>query len=607
MSVYDIIFNSCNRVKYNALSIIVAILCSGMLSSTFLNNGTTDNTFYLYPLCLSIIAISIMTILLSIIKENHFHISHIDILLIFTVVYYIIRYDFTLQLANWKVFYVLLLLFEWFVMRIILSCWTISKQFIYIGISAIGGMLAIWGLLQLYGISESNHIYFSITGPFYNPGPYSGYIAVIMPITLFQLLKTKGGVYYFLLLFFSLMLVILPAGMSRSAWLGCLLGVCLVLALHYHWWQKTVDYLKRDRKKSFVYIFMLFIILGIGAYFVFQIKAESAYGRLFIWKNCCRAILQQPLQGYGPGSFQHIYGEMQTKYFMTSNYTHLEEQVAGAPEYAFNEYIQASMEGGIILLLLSLGLFICGICKGVKNKEYTACTGLLSLFVFSLSSYPFQILAFGTLGILLLAICITKDNGIVKENKYLSFQLFIVNVVVLFGSLIISCPLRKYENLITKWNKFVVSEVNVSIDSLSVRYEKDYIDMQHNIHFLLAYVKVLTEQKSYDKVSLVLDRARLVCCDASIWNTKGWNYQLEGKYLEAEYCYKMSAYLLPSRLYPYYLLAKLYTVPCYFHQKEAERMAQIVLSKPPKIPSEVVNLMRKEMNNLLIELKNLHP
>ena len=36
---------------------------------------------------------------------------------------------------------------------------------------------AIYGLRQLYGFTSSHHSLYSLTGSFFNPGPYSGYLA----------------------------------------------------------------------------------------------------------------------------------------------------------------------------------------------------------------------------------------------------------------------------------------------------------------------------------------------------------------------------------------------------------------------------------------------
>ena len=57
--------------------------------------------------------------------------------------------------------------------------------------------------------------------------------------------------------------------------------------------------------------------------------------------------------------------------------------------------------------------------------------------------------------------------------------------------------------------------------------------------------------------------------------------------------------MLPNRLYPFYLLAKLYIEPDFFDKDKAIQMAEIVLKKKPKVHSRAVDEMRTEMEVLL--------
>ena len=41
---------------------------------------------------------------------------------------------------------------------------------------------AVLGLLQGYGYEDSNHSLYALTGAFYNPGPYSGFLAMCLPL-----------------------------------------------------------------------------------------------------------------------------------------------------------------------------------------------------------------------------------------------------------------------------------------------------------------------------------------------------------------------------------------------------------------------------------------
>ena len=91
----------------------------------------------------------------------------------------------------------------------------------------LGGVEAVWGLRQVFGFTMSGHSLYALTGSFFNPGPYSGYLAMVLPVCLHGYLtadtRWKRRVCGAVML---PVLCVLPAGMSRSAWMagaaGCL-------------------------------------------------------------------------------------------------------------------------------------------------------------------------------------------------------------------------------------------------------------------------------------------------------------------------------------------------------------------------------------------------
>ena len=65
-------------------------------------------------------------------------------------------------------------------------------QKIIVAFFLLGGCIeAAWGLGQLYGVAMSNHAHFILTGSFYNPGPYSGFLAMIFPIAFYEWLRRR--------------------------------------------------------------------------------------------------------------------------------------------------------------------------------------------------------------------------------------------------------------------------------------------------------------------------------------------------------------------------------------------------------------------------------
>ena len=90
-----------------------------------------------------------------------------------------------------------------------------------------------------------------------------------------------------------------------------------------------------------------------------------------------------------------------------------------------------------------------------------------------------------------------------------------------------------------------------------------------------------------------------ISCDPMLYNIMGQNYQALEQYQQAEACFFKAANIVPNRLYPYYLLTKLY------HEmgddEKVNEMANIVLTKEPKVNSTAIREMRQEVRELRVK------
>ena len=90
-----------------------------------------------------------------------------------------------------------------------------------------------------------------------------------------------------------------------------------------------------------------------------------------------------------------------------------------------------------------------------------------------------------------------------------------------------------------------------------------------------------------------------------VFNIIGQSYQMKGEYEEAEKLFLRSVHRLPCRIYPYYLLAKLYAEPNFFQLDKFEYAVRMVMEKEPKVQSTAIKEMREEIRKL--QEKNLNP
>ena len=419
---------------------------------------------------------------------------------------------------------------------------------------AAGAVEAVWGLLQVYGYEPSNHSLYALTGSFYNPGPYSGFLAMCLPLALHEWLEGKRRWKFLALVALALMLVVLPSGMSRSAWVAALVASGYVWAMHHR--EKLYSY-----KKVLWVGGLLLIILGIGAY---HWKKDSADGRLLIWKVATQAVMEHPYTGVGWEQVAGAYGDAQERYFASDMATAQEEHVAGAPEYVFNEYLQVALAWGVPALCGILLVVIGCFCLGHRGKEYGVWGGLVSLGVFSFSSYPFQ------------------------------FMEFIVAFLALLVACVMTC--RKV------WVQGLALLVGIGVGVYL--YEKR---PKQRVRILFEQAHSLHKAGEWEDSTKLLKELMKKSSDAMLLNIIGKNCQALGNYEEAEDWFIRSTHRLPNRIYPYYLLAKLYTeCPDIFPRKKMEWAVRVVLEKEAKVQSTAIRQMREEVKKLLNEKYGCH-
>ena len=461
----------------------------------------------------------------------------------------------------------------------------------------LGGMEAVWGLRQIYGLAVSNHSLYALTGSFYNPGPYSGYLAMIFPLCLYEWLNLKEktgrtwaeqGKYYIALGVMLLILCVLPAGMSRSAWIAAAISGTWVYGMHASWGSKLKEFGRKYKKRVVLACIAGSVIIIVAGYALFQLKATSANGRLFMWKISSMAIAESPVIGHGTGNFVSAYGRAQENYFADGEFSETEELVAGSPEYAFNEYLQVAVEYGIpFLLVVSLVIGFC-LWKGSSEGRIGICGGVISFLVFSFSSYPMQIPGFAVTFYLLLTACV------IGRSKVILF--LFISMMALLGTYY--WKNNQYAACKDWYRSKMLYNIG-AYQSAKEDYGKLYPELANRGAFLFEYGYSLHKLKEYDNSTRILEEAMAHSNDPMILNIIGKNYQSLGDYEKAEEYLIRSTHRLPGRIYPYYLLVKLYAEPQYLQPEKLKYAAEIVLTKEPKVQSTAVREMREEVKKLL--------
>lgn len=487
------------------------------------------------------------------------------------------------------------------------------------------GIFEAWiGIRQVYGLAYSNHGLFKITGTFFNPGPYAGFlapVAVCAVVCILRLRRLAGRIFTswgrlrrqrpgvllwgavpYLLSWGALLLsvLVLPASMSRAGLIAVAAGGVVLLLCES-------DYLKRFREacrakplRTGVITGIVLLLLGGAAAGAYYLKRPSADGRLLMWKVDTRILLRHPLCGAGLGNFAGAFGEEQADYFASKERPQAEKQVAGCPESGFNEFLQFGAEtgfGGFALLLLLTGTAIASQIRQRSPFGYA----LLTATVFACFSYPWSVLPLRLLFVLLLAG--TGARQVLRIRKWRQFLL----LVVLFTACFVCWPrlFQRYAVRVEARRQW--SDVRMWMNS--GRYDYLVEDgrwfrdvLRWDFRFLYDYGYALHKTGDYRKSNEVLLSGAQISSDPIFWSIIGKNQEALGDLPAAEAAYLHAHYMIPDRVYPLYLLSKLYVAAGQL--EKASATANEVTNRKPKIESVQTREMQQELREMLDTIRS---
>ena len=415
---------------------------------------------------------------------------------------------------------------------------------------------AILGLMQVFDYRHSNHFLYACTGTFFNPGPFGGFLAVCLSLLAASFTITKSKIWQWLVgATIFVVAIILPSTMSRSGLLG--LGCSLiVLAL-------SIEKYRNFIKKYWYAVLVASIIAGTGAY---MFKKNSADGRMFMNKISLQAMLGNGLTGAGLGMYTGLYGQQQYNYFANqiqisddggiefSAVSEKERLTCDCPERAFNEYLGIGVEAGPVAMLLFIAVIAVAVVNLLRRKSPFA-YGLITLAIFAIFSYPFDIPEFQIMLGVFLAFGGTVDGkGSTVGTAIGTASIALISLLFANQNTLLKTRVRAEK----EWSKtdywyrqgyysYVVEDGDTLMPMLL-----------HDYRFLFAYGQSLNREGQYAKSDSVLMLGTAISSDPMFWNVMGNNSLAQGRYREAEERYRHAFLMVPNRLYPLCLLAKLY-------------------------------------------------
>jgi O-antigen ligase len=599
---------------------ILLIPCTVFIVTDKLVYGVVSGKYFWFYVSMVLLSVSAIPVTIVNRKRLSFKIPDLLILL-FCGVTVIITFNHEGRLINKCMLLVFLTVLYFYLRIFFLNKSRLKYSLCLIFFIVTGLVEAVWGLMQLYGFIVSQHNLFKITGSFFNPGPYSGWLAMVFPIALgYAIFNRKKNIQNLLIEHENIsrfivymsrfptilglftvfcIFMILPSAMSRASWLAALGGSGFIVVMYGLQNKKIVDQLKKYRKRLVILLIAAFVLFIVAMTGLFLLKKDSASGRVFTWKIALQTIKENPL-GVGLGNFGGSYGDAQAAYFASGAGTEREKYIADSVEYAFNEYLQICIETGIIPFLVFIAFVFCILYSGIKNRNYLSTGSLISLLIFAAMSYPFNILPFVIAFVFLSVLCLVSDENEKPDKKKMYYPKF----AIWFFLFIAPISLANFSTfnfqlyrMYKQWYRAqILNSMNFYVEAIE-EYAEQYPYLQDDIQFLFEYAQSLTMSAKYSKSNEILRRATKISCAPMLYIIMGKNYQALKKHELAEQSFRKAANLVPNRLYPHYLLAKLYHEMGLKDKMEQE--INIVMTKPPKVESKAVEEMREELKTFL--------
>ena len=597
------------------ISILIFLFCCPFAVDNLTINPTQFGQFFF-------LLDGVLILLFFFLVYNYFHrgefqrfsLSYVDLLLIALFLFCIIR---TLAayggVTGLPLTFLQLpgLLIAYFIFKRLPRQWL---PWAVIAIVCSGEIEALYGNAQLYNLLSSYNGIYKITGTFYNPGPFAGFLSIIFPVSLNTYLyrkqlagskKMETAISIFSIFSMIAILGILPSSRSRAAIIAAIISVVASFLAYYGNKPAFKETLKKFRYLIYPAMLLVFVLL-VG--FLYKAKESSADGRLLIWKSSAPMVLDSPVFGYGFGKFSANYMNYQAKYFSSKTRDAAAENVSDNVYYPYNEFIRITVEYGVFgsILVCLLLIFVFKSRSATEEQNVfllLAQMGILAFVIFSLFSYSLEIIPM----LIVVAFFLSLISRVTKIFRFPGSRdlLFIRRKGVAISALLILFPVlalcwidvyklnKGYRlwNLANLYYQRKAYKASVGLFTEAGRY------IENDGLFLSNYGKALAMDSNFTASVPLLSRSLEYVTDSHTLLAIGDDYTSMGNYDKGETFYKNASLMVPSQLYPKYCLAILLLKADRI--KEAKNVAREILTMNVKVPSPATAQIKLEMSDLL--------
>ena len=380
--------------------------------------------------------------------------------------------------------------------------------------------------------------------------------------------------------------------------------VCVTVIILLMVYREAKRWVKTDALQLWGGIIGGGLLLAVVLY-VFSVKQESTGGRRFILERTWELIKERPLTGYGWHGFEREYMPHQAEYFKA----HPDSPAAWYADeisHPLNEYLYLWVDFGIIAPLLLLLLFAVPYYFSLQGHrsplqlplkgESTGHRGALLMpvmvvLLFSLTSYPFLYPLPWVVMALTYIVMLRKPIGRLKQRYRKTVM--VASIGVCIAGLALTIWEMACEHEWAKLNRAVERHYTAAVIE---RYDKLVSHYSNNPRFLYSYMYGQYKVSRLDEALGTYQQLRQYADTYDMELLVGDAYRHKQQHAEALQHYETAMNMCPVRFAP--LEGMMQTYMDSGDALRADSIAQVILSKPVKVPSPQVEEIKRKAEAL---------
>lgn len=446
----------------------------------------------------------------------------------------------------------------------------------------LAAVLAVWGIVQfVLAVIRHEPLHTAVTGGFDNPAGFALALALLLPVGI-HLLRLPGHLKWQRLSVCVALTTIVLALLLSASRTGYLSALCTGIYAYA---------LCGQRKGRWIGLSLMLVCLSLG--FLYLFKQDSADGRSYIALCTWQQIADSPWWGHGRYGFSAEYMDYQTEYLSVHPDSRF-AWLADNTRHPFSEWLHLIVRYGAVGLVLCVGILLCIIRHEAAARQFLPTAFLVALFPFTLFSYPLQYPLAWVVLIMAMAMLAQHTKSVACLHAR-----WLLPVVSLLGA---CCAIPLCYRTIrdeVMWYDVAMRSLSGQTRYVMPRYEELYTRLRHSPHFLYNYAAELNYIGEYHHSQQVLDECVRRMDDYDTHLLAASNHEHMGNYGLAEQHLCKASAMCPVRFVPLYQLAKLYGKMGRYDDQR--RMAQQIMSKEVKVPSQRITDIKDEMRYILEE------